>query len=140
MNLFVCTGFIDGIAKPIDVSVDDAIRAHRESYPKLWNALTWEEIRRLRDAGCGLGFHSHLHRDFSELDETEMKQDIERGLARFTEQIGFAPLGFAFPQGTEVSCPEPACQLLRSNEISLLFSTKLARSSVPSKIESEVAF
>jgi peptidoglycan/xylan/chitin deacetylase (PgdA/CDA1 family) len=133
LNFFVCTGFIDGIAKPIDVSADEAIRSHRESHPKLWNPLTWEEIRFLRDAGCGLGFHSHLHRDFSELDESEIKQDIDRGLARFREQVGFTPVGFAFPQGTELSCPGTACDLLRRNDIPLLFSTKLARSTVPLK-------
>lgn len=131
LNLFVCTGFIDGVAKPINLSADRTIRSHSGSHPKLWHALSWDEIRRLRDAGWGIGFHSHLHRDFGELSPDEMKQDVDQGLARFTEQMGFRPIAFAFPQGTEFSCPPSACDLLRQQGIPLLFSTKLARSRVP---------
>ncbi len=34
----------------------------------------------MRDDGHGIGFHSHWHRDFSQLDDAGMRQDIGRGI------------------------------------------------------------
>jgi peptidoglycan/xylan/chitin deacetylase (PgdA/CDA1 family) len=131
LNLFVCTGLIEGVSQPIRLSGDPAIVEHRTRQPRLWAALTWDELRKMRDAGHGLGFHSHHHADFGELSQREMEEDAYAGLSLFVRELGFRPTAFAFPYGTERSCPPAACSLLAEQGTRILFSTRLAVSRLP---------
>ena len=131
LNFFVCTGLIEGLVQTIDLSGDRAIISHRTTNPELWSPMSWDQVRAIRDAGHGIGFHSHLHADFGRLSHDEMRADLSNGLAIFERELGFRPRGFAFPYGTEMACPPQACEMLREQGLPLLFSTRLAVSEMP---------
>ncbi len=131
LNFFICTGLVEGLVQPIDLSADEAIVTHRAMNPELWRPISWDQIRAIRDSGHGVGFHSHLHNDFGQLRQEEMRADISKGLAIFEQELGFRPRAFAFPYGTEMACPPQACETLREAGLPLLFSTRLAVSQIP---------
>lgn len=65
------------------------------------SVLSWDEVRRLRDAhkGWTLGVHTADHLDMTAMDEASAERQIGECVRRFTEELGERPLHFSFPYG-----------------------------------------
>lgn len=61
--------------------------------------MTWDEIRRFRDAGWEIGSHTETHPHLSEHEETRVAQEIDTARARIEAEIGTEPVSFAPPYG-----------------------------------------
>jgi peptidoglycan/xylan/chitin deacetylase (PgdA/CDA1 family) len=64
--------------------------------------LSWQAIRRLRDAGMDVQSHSHAHVVLNALTPALAREDLERSARILTDQMGEAPFAVAFPVGYEL--------------------------------------
>lgn len=133
MNLFVCTGLLTGdIASTYPA--DDEIEARRAAQPELWRPLSWAEVRSLRDAGVGLGFHSHAHGNHGLLRPEAIAADIAVGVRLLAQETGVRPRTFAFPGGSATTHSRAAVDMLLSRGFERLFTTHLGRTPVGSAV------
>ena len=69
--------------------------------------LSWDQLRRLIDAGGAVGAHSHTHGYLARRESGEsgarwkarMREEIDRNLERLEAELGVKPAGFAYPFG-----------------------------------------
>jgi peptidoglycan/xylan/chitin deacetylase (PgdA/CDA1 family) len=126
LNLFLCTGLINGEqVKGLDKSGSAAWANQQEA--DLCRPLTWKEIRKMTDAGVGLGFHSHTHRNHGGMTLEEIAADARRGMAVLQSQAGIKPTAFAFPYGHHGSYSSEAISTLRQYGLEIFFSTEMDR-------------
>ncbi len=89
------------------------LQEDRENY----SHLTWEQIREMMDSGL-IEFQNHsygLHKngkqaarkgigkkpgESTEAYQQAIREDVEKGQARFVEMTGYAPIAFTYPFGT----------------------------------------
>lgn len=89
------------------------LQENRENY----SHLTWEQIREMMDSGL-IEFQNHsygLHKngkqaarkgigkkpgESTEAYQQAIREDVEKGQARFVEMTGYAPIAFTYPFGT----------------------------------------
>jgi len=106
--------------RAVAITIDDAFQSvYTEAWPRLKAAglpftlfvstdvvdqgvhgyMTWEQIAELKEAGVGIGHHtaSHLHMASSEPPTNRL--ELEKAGRRFEEQLGAAPVLFAYPYG-----------------------------------------
>jgi peptidoglycan/xylan/chitin deacetylase (PgdA/CDA1 family) len=97
LNLFVCTGLIEGenIAAFSDRSGPE--RLSSEEFPELWRPLGWLQLREMNAAGVDIGFHSHCHDNFGRMYLDDIAFDVSAGASLFKNELGFEPKYFAFP-------------------------------------------
>lgn len=62
--------------------------------------LTWEEAKRLQEAGVEIGAHSVTHSRLSELDERGQRFEIGRSARLIKKRFDTAPRAFAYPYGS----------------------------------------
>ena len=61
--------------------------------------LSWDEVQEMAESGCRFGSHSHRHRSFAELNETELADEIENSLQTLQSK-GLSPSPvFCYPGG-----------------------------------------
>lgn len=146
INLFVCTEYVglensilmtqDGYLTPSKCELSRGIGARAQShireFPHLWRPLTWQELRRMKDAGVQIGFHSHSHRRLSLLKPEEITTDIDKGIAVFEKQLGYRPQFFAFPYGGYDSYNLQVVAALQRSGLDFIFATHLGRANLPS--------
>ena len=132
INLFLCTGLPEGANPSVYERRSRGLLDHQARYPSHWTGLSWDEVRDLRDRGVELGFHSHHHESYGRLSQAGMAADVDRGLTVWRNQLGALPTAFAFPKGGYGACPASAVTVLRRSGFSLLFSTYLGRTRLPS--------
>lgn len=132
LNLFFSTGFIqDGVADIYDKLPMQA-RTHKEKYPELWRALTWNEIRDMSAAGVGLGFHGYTHRKFAKLSSEEMRQEFKLSLSECHHQLNYQLRYFAFPHGSQDSYNNESILIAKKFGCELIFSTNSSRTPIDS--------
>jgi peptidoglycan/xylan/chitin deacetylase (PgdA/CDA1 family) len=127
LNLFICTGLIEGEMPSVYAELPPEAAANRERYPQLWAPLTWSEIRQMAECGVGIGFHSHSHGNFGQMTTAEMAKDVARGLNLIEARSGLRPKTFAFPGGSSGSYNSAAVSLIKGFGLQLLFTTHLGR-------------
>lgn len=73
------------------------------------NYLTWDELRRIQQAGIEIGNHSHTHNHLVPKDGTEereawlarVRQDLKRSQSLFKKHLGIEPELLAYPYGEQ---------------------------------------
>lgn len=106
--------------RTIGITIDDAYRSvYTEAFPRLKAAglpftlfvatdavdrglagfVTWDEVREMRDAGNDIGAHSASHLHMTEADAGTNRVEMARSLKRLKEELGTAPVLFAYPYG-----------------------------------------
>ena len=105
--------------RTVAITIDDAYRSvYREAWPRLrdaglpftlfvntdgigggTNAMTWDEIRELAEAGVEIGAHSAAHGHMAFMDRGTVEADFARMTARFNAELGFVPTIYAYPYG-----------------------------------------
>jgi peptidoglycan/xylan/chitin deacetylase (PgdA/CDA1 family) len=127
LNLFLCTGLIEGTIPPTYGELAAEAKFHREQYPDLWRPMTWSEIERMTDSGVGIGFHSHTHRNYGRMTAVEIAEDLATGLSLLESRVNLYPRAFAFPGGSSGTYNSEVVSFLRSRGLKLLFTTHLGR-------------
>ena len=59
--------------------------------------MSWDDLRRLRDAGWEIGSHSHMHRHLAGLSDRELADELAASKARCEEELGVREVTFAYP-------------------------------------------
>jgi peptidoglycan/xylan/chitin deacetylase (PgdA/CDA1 family) len=130
LNVFVCTGLVEGSTAEIYPEIPAHAREHREAYPELWRPLNWDEIRKLKAEGVGIGFHGHSHRKLAKMTVEEIALEFEMGLNLYRHETNYEMRHFAFPHGTYDSYDTERVALISSLGMQLQFSTRLSRTPV----------
>jgi len=127
LNLFVCTGLVEG--KSIEVLDRRSISERRseKEYPALWRPLQWSQLREMSAAGVDVEFHSHSHENLGRLRSEAITADAATGISLFKKHLGFQPRYFAFPFGHHGSYSRVATALLAEQGIETFFTTELGR-------------
>ncbi len=133
LNVFVCTGLVEGSTAEIYPDIPAHARAHREAYPEFWRALNWDEVRKLKADGVGIGFHGHSHRKLAQMTIEEIALEFEKGLNLYRQETNSEMRHFAFPHGTYDSYDTQRVSLISSLGMQLQFSTRLSRTPVDAK-------
>lgn len=61
--------------------------------------LTDNQIRKLRDGGWEVGFHSKTHRNLKNLSEDNLREEIIQGKKDLEKRLGFELMFFSYPNG-----------------------------------------
>lgn len=61
--------------------------------------MSWDEIRKFRDAGWEIGSHTNTHPHLSEHEETRIAQEMDTARARIEAEVGTGSVSFAPPYG-----------------------------------------
>ena len=105
--------------RTVAITIDDTHRSiYREAWPRLRdaglpftvfvntdsigagpNAMTWDELRTLADAGVEIGAHSAAHGHMAFMDRGAVEADFARMTARFNAELGLVPTIYAYPYG-----------------------------------------
>lgn len=106
--------------KTVGITIDDAVKSViQEAWPRLKAAgfpftlfvatdavdrrqsriMSWDDIRRLVNAGVTIANHSSSHGHLWRGDLAAAQRDIESAQARFQAELGFKPRLFAYPYG-----------------------------------------
>lgn len=94
-TFFIATGFV---GSPRDFPHDSRRRQSDrqwQDYPK----LTWEDCRRMQDAGFEVGSHTVNHANLGRADGATIHQEVSDSLAAIQERLGLRPRAFSFPWG-----------------------------------------
>jgi len=86
--------------------------------------MSWDDLKRLRDAGMTIGSHSASHAPFDGLDESRLKEEISGSKLALERRLGMAVRHFAYPQGRFT--PE-AERLVRSSGYDAGWATRKGR-------------
>jgi|GEM_PF-2521278 len=101
-TLFVVTEDADEATREVargKAAAEDSAEGDAAAYvPTSW-AMTWDEIRQLRDAGWEIGSHTHTHPHLPELDHAQVIREMETALARIEAETGVTAVSFAPPYG-----------------------------------------
>ena len=87
-----------GIKAAVFVMGDEELvdRAQLGNNKKL---LSLGQIKKLKQAGWEIGFHSRTHSDLTKIDENLLKGEIIQGKQEVEEKLGFKVRYFAYPRG-----------------------------------------
>ena len=76
--------------------------------------MSWTEVERLHEAGLLIGSHSHTHRSFGKLTDTEARDELHKSGEFIFDHIGIRPSSFAYPFGTPAHYSEATGDALAS--------------------------
>jgi len=62
--------------------------------------LTWDEAKRLQEAGIEIGAHSVTHARLSDLRESQQRREIGRSARLIEKYLGALPRAFSYPYGS----------------------------------------
>ena len=86
--------------------------------------LDWDKLARLQRQGWEIGSHAHRHIHLARYDETEQQSVIEKSLVEIKNNLGIAPVSFAYPYG---SYNRTTTEILRRSGIKYAVTTVPAR-------------
>ena len=84
--------------------------------------MTWDEARALRDAGMGIGSHTHRHELLAKLSPEEQMEECRRSREIIREQLGITVDALAYPVGSRESFSEVTLRCLREAGYRTAFS------------------
>jgi peptidoglycan/xylan/chitin deacetylase (PgdA/CDA1 family) len=89
----------------LGVSTAGGVAWSREIETQLADELimTWDEIRRMRDAGMDIESHSRRHRVLQTLDEAGLRDELTGAADDLTREMGRAPRVIAYPVGRTIA-------------------------------------
>ena len=130
LNVFVCTGLVEGDQALIYPHIPAHAQEHQAAFPELWRALNWNEIRQMKAADVGIGFHGHSHRKLAQMTIEEIALEFEQGLNLYAHETNHQMKHFAFPHGSYDSYDKERVALVARLGMQLQFSTRLSRTPV----------
>jgi peptidoglycan/xylan/chitin deacetylase (PgdA/CDA1 family) len=74
--------------------------------------MTWDEVKRLQEAGVEIGAHTLTHVRLSEVEEKGQRREIGGCARRIRKRLGEYPVSFAYPYGSVLDYNELSKLLL----------------------------
>ena len=71
------------------------VEATQKGYP---DYMTWEQLRETQKYG-GIEFHSYGHGHLTQMNNDEIREDFDKGMALFEKEMGVRPKYFTYPYG-----------------------------------------
>jgi peptidoglycan/xylan/chitin deacetylase (PgdA/CDA1 family) len=93
-TVFVPTDFADRAAL-MDFGILDRWRG--TPWEEELRCMSWDELRRLHDAGWEIGSHSRTHRHLSALSDDDLAGELRYSKARCEEELGLHSVTLAYP-------------------------------------------
>jgi peptidoglycan/xylan/chitin deacetylase (PgdA/CDA1 family) len=84
--------------------------------------VSWDQIRRIRDAGMAIGSHTHNHRLLARLGEADQRDELATSKGRLEAELGRPIETIAYPVGSRASFSELTKALAREVGYRLGFS------------------
>jgi peptidoglycan/xylan/chitin deacetylase (PgdA/CDA1 family) len=91
---FIATEYVDATSKGHPEAAQ-----HFFNPPKAVPFMTWDDCRRLRDAGMTLGSHTVSHRNLAELSESEARSEMSHSKETLERELGVTCEHFCAPRG-----------------------------------------
>ncbi|MCL4216860.1 MAG: polysaccharide deacetylase family protein [Candidatus Hydrogenedentes bacterium] len=83
--------------------------------PATSTLMSWEELRRIEEAGWTVGAHSLTHCRLSTLTEPQQRSEIEGSRRLLEEKLGHAVTAFAYPYGSAADYNEASIRLVKES-------------------------
>lgn len=90
--------FLGEVAKACGVSLSDVEAKERADR----SLMTWDQVRALREAGMGVGSHTHRHRVLNTLPPAELEAELRQSRALLEERLGEPVTTIAYPVGRSI--------------------------------------
>ncbi|OEY67751.1 hypothetical protein BG841_15820 [Marinobacter sp. X15-166B] len=87
--------FIVNLAKKLDTPLP-------KTAPPEYEGLTWGHLREMKETGLDVQSHSYSHPIMSNLDDRELKFELEEPIKRIHEELGHKPNIFCYPNGQKI--------------------------------------
>jgi peptidoglycan/xylan/chitin deacetylase (PgdA/CDA1 family) len=91
-------------------------------------ALTWDMVREMAEAGGAFGSHTCSHPIIARLSDLEARNQITKSSVRLTEELGKPTRSFAYPNGMTGDFLEVHFSMLREAGIEVAFTLEAAPS------------
>jgi peptidoglycan/xylan/chitin deacetylase (PgdA/CDA1 family) len=96
VTIFVCTGYADRDGAPLtipELATDDAAELEQLA------TMSWDVLRRLRDAGARVGSHGVSHAHLTTLSSSDLERELTESKQRIEAELGVPCPDFAYPFG-----------------------------------------
>jgi peptidoglycan/xylan/chitin deacetylase (PgdA/CDA1 family) len=108
----------------VEAELDCAMQG-RDDWPDIFQPMSWDEARELRSSGLiDFGGHTHRHLILSRCREETARQEIRQCRERVTQELGVAPLSFAYPNGQKGDHNDTTARLLHEEGFNLAVTTE----------------
>jgi len=81
--------------------------------PSTYEAVTWDQLREMQEAGIEIGGHTVNHYSLGRLAREDVFEELEICRNRLTEELGRPPTAFCFPNGQPADVPADHAKILR---------------------------
>jgi peptidoglycan/xylan/chitin deacetylase (PgdA/CDA1 family) len=96
-TVFVCTGFADE-GRPLDIAeLESEVRTH----PDELRTMDWSQLAGLPPELVEIGSHTVSHAHLTQLDDSELLEELKSSRLRIEEKLGRPCLYLAYPFGEE---------------------------------------
>lgn len=96
-TIFVATDAVDGQPRPFEGPVHTPFLGTPHEHELV--GMTWNELRRVTDAGWEIGSHAMTHPLLTKLDDEELARELDGSRARIEEVLGRPCPTLAYPSG-----------------------------------------
>ena len=97
---------LEDLASSLGVTLDDADM-------KPYDAMTWEQLQELRNAGFEIGDHSPSHASLSLVPPEELGAELINSKRLLESKLGTPVRSFAYPNGTRQDAPDNVIAAVR---------------------------
>ena len=84
-----------------------------QKVPSSFDAVTWDQLREMQQAGVEIGGHTVNHYSLGRLATKDVIEELEHCRKRLTEELGKAPAAFCYPNGQPADVPANHSKALR---------------------------
>jgi len=85
--------------------------------------MTWDQVRAMRQAGMGIGSHTHGHRVLNTLPPADLETELRRSRAILEERLGEPVTTIAYPVGKSIASLGDVRQAIADAGYELGFTT-----------------
>jgi peptidoglycan/xylan/chitin deacetylase (PgdA/CDA1 family) len=84
-----------------------------QTAPEHYKAVTWDQLREMREAGIEIGGHTVNHYSLGRLDAQDVMDELKTCRNRLADELGEAPKAFCYPNGQPADIPADYAKVLR---------------------------
>jgi peptidoglycan/xylan/chitin deacetylase (PgdA/CDA1 family) len=107
--------FFEHLEERAEIKVNSEVEA-RELF------VSWDQVRRIRDAGMAIGSHTRSHQLLARLSETEQREELSSSKSRLEAELGAPVQTISYPFGYRQAFTETTKSLAREAGYQLGFS------------------
>lgn len=111
-TFFVATGYVGTQRRfPHDTRAMERGLSARDD----WEKVSWDDLRKMQEAGMEIGSHTIEHANMGRSDEPTIRREIAESLCGIRQELGERPRCFSFPWGKPEDISDTALKALRES-------------------------